>query len=1032
MKNLLLFFAAVCFVFTGVNAQEITISGTVLDEKQETLPGVKVVVENTTIGAITDVNGKYSITTEKKDGLVLLFSYIGYATQDVLVAGRTELDITLEAESQVFDEIVVVGYGSSRNKELTGAAAKVKGENIEKLNLSRMDQALQGQVSGVAINTNSGSPGGSSSIRIRGLSTFGDNDPLILVDGVVYDSDGLNALNPNDIESINVLKDATAGIYGVRAANGVIIVETKKGKLNAKPKIEFSMYKGVQQTANRLGLLNAEEYAVIKNEMFAFGGQAMPFTNTAIGEGTNWQDSVFQTSPVESYNIGISGGTKNTRYSLGATYYAQEGIVGGSKANFSRYNARLNLSTDLSEKLLLNSVFLFSSDNRSTLSENGIGSVLYNTVNAFPNEPIRTPDGNYSYLEEVADIINPIAQMENSYNYSIADKFVGKEELVYKFNEHLSFTNRFNYNYAVVEAKSFSPLAWYGPGKFANSALNAELESPQVEIADSVFIDRGASVYEQRSSFSDLTFESYFNYDRTFNELHKVKATLGASVFQRKGAALNGTAYDIPNNSWEYADISANTAAGGYLNNVGSFEFKERLVSAFLRTEYAYDSRYIISGILRRDGSSKFGPNNRYGWFPTLSSAWLISEESFFNVDAINFMKLRLSYGVSGNDQIENFAYRALLNGEGVYVFDDLIVIGTALGRAANPDLKWETTRQFNAGLDLTLWSALDFTTNYFIKNTNDLLFQPDVSGILGSYGPGGYSPIINAGNVSNKGVELELAYHNKPSRDFKTNISLNFSHITNKVTSVPEGVDYLPGAQFSVGGDVATRFEEGFAIGYFHGLQTDGIFQTQEQIDNHNVVQEGARPGDFIFVDQNGDGEISFGDDLDKTFLGSPIPDFTMGFALNLRYKGFDMSANIYASVGQEIIRNYERQQPYANQLDYVINRWTGPGSTNEHPRLTTGATRNNSFSDYYVEDGSFVRLRNVQLGYTFPKKSKILKKLKVESLRFYLSGNNLVTLTRYLGFDPDIGGGTLSAGVDYGFYPQAKTIMGGLNIKF
>jgi len=1032
MKHLIIFFLALCFVFTNVQAQEITISGTVSDEKQQPFPGVKVVVANTTVGVVTDIDGKYSITTQKKNGLILRFSYIGYRTKEVLIGDRIELNVAMEAESQVFDEIVVVGYGSTRNKELTGAAAKVKGENIEKLNLSRMDQALQGQVSGVAINTNSGSPGGSSSIRIRGLSTFGDNDPLILVDGVVYDSEGLNALNPNDIESINVLKDATAGIYGVRAANGVIIVETKKGKLNAKPKIEFSMYKGVQQTANKLGLLTAEEYAVIKNEMFAFGGQNMPFVNTGIGEGTNWQDSVFQSSPVESYNFGISGGTKNTRYSLGATYYAQEGIVGGSKANFSRYNARLNLSTDLSKKLVLNSVFLFSSDNRSTLSENGIGSVLYNTINAFPNEPIRTPDGNYSYLEEVADIINPIAQMENSYNYSIADKFVGKEELVYKFNEHLSFTNRFNYNYAIVEAKSFSPLAWYGPGKYANSALNAELESPLVEIADSVFIERGASVYEQRSSFSDLTFESYFNYDRTFNEAHKVKTTLGASVFQRKGAALNGTAFNIPNNSWEYADISANTAVGGYLNNVGSFEFKERLVSAFLRTEYAYDSKYIVSGILRRDGSSKFGPNNRYGLFPTLSSAWVISEERFFNLEAINFMKLRLSFGVSGNDQIENFAYRALLNGEGVYVFDDLIVIGTALGRAANPDLKWETTRQFNAGLDLTMWSVIDLTTNYFIKNTNDLLFQPDVSGVIGSYGPGGSSPIINAGNVSNKGVELEIAYHNRPARDFKTNISLNFSHVTNKVTSVPEGVDYLPGAQFSVGGDVATRFEEGYAIGYFHGLQTAGIFQTQEEIDNHNVVQEGAKPGDFIFVDQNGDGEITFGDNLDKTYLGSPIPDFTMGLALNLRYKGFDLGANVYASVGQEIIRNYERQQPYANQLDYVINRWTGPGSTNEHPRLTTGETRNTSFSDYYVEDGSFVRLRNVQMGYTFPKNSKILGKLKVESLRFYISGNNLVTLTKYLGFDPDIGGGTLSAGVDYGFYPQAKTIMGGLNIKF
>ena len=440
MKHLLIFFVAACFVFTNASAQEITVSGTVSDEKQQTFPGVKVVFANTTDGVVTDGNGKYSITTQKKDGLVLRFSYIGYQTKEFLVADQIELNVAMETESQIFDEVVVVGYGSTRNKELTGAAAKVKGENIEKLNLSRMDQALQGQVSGVAINTNSGSPGGSSSIRIRGLSTFGDNDPLILVDGVVYDSEGLNALNPNDIESINVLKDATAGIYGVRAANGVIIVETKKGKLNAKPKIEFSMYKGVQQTANKLGLLTAEEYAVIKNEMFAFGGQSMPFVNTAIGEGTNWQDSVFQSSPVESYNFGISGGTKNTRYSLGATYYAQEGIVGGSKANFSRYNARLNLSTDLSKKLVLNSVFLFSSDNRSTLSENGIGSVLYNTINAFPNEPIRTPDGNYSYLEEVADIINPIAQMENSYNYSIADKFVGKEELVYKFNKHLSLS----------------------------------------------------------------------------------------------------------------------------------------------------------------------------------------------------------------------------------------------------------------------------------------------------------------------------------------------------------------------------------------------------------------------------------------------------------------------------------------------------------------------------------------------------------------------------------------------------------------
>ena len=326
-------------------SQQITVSGIVTDDKEAPLPGVKVVEKGTNNGVLTDFDGKYSITVQNNEELTLTYFFIGFDKQEIIVSNRTTIDIKMSTD-QVLDEVVIVGYGSSRSKELTGASAKVKGENIEKLNLSRMDQALQGQISGVNINTNSGSPGGSSSIRIRGLSTFGDNDPLILVDGVVYDSDGLNALNPSDIESINVLKDATAGIYGVRAANGVIIIETKKGKIGAKPQIEFTAYRGIQETAKRLDLLTAEEYAVIKNEMFAFGGQEMPFPNTALGVGTNWQDTVFQSAPVESYSLSISGGTGNTRYSLGATYFSQEGIVGGSKSNFSRYNTRLNLSTD--------------------------------------------------------------------------------------------------------------------------------------------------------------------------------------------------------------------------------------------------------------------------------------------------------------------------------------------------------------------------------------------------------------------------------------------------------------------------------------------------------------------------------------------------------------------------------------------------------------------------------------------------------------------------------------------------------------
>jgi TonB-linked SusC/RagA family outer membrane protein len=1027
MKQLL----CLVFLLIGTNLySQRTINGVVKDEKGEGLPFVSIVIKGTNKGTKSNDQGEYLLAVPDSAGTTLRFSFIGYETQEIVVGTKTIINVTLES-SVSLEEVVVVGYGSATKKELTGATSKVGGEDVEKLNLSRMDQALQGQVSGVNISTNSGSPGGASNIRIRGLSTFGDNDPLILVDGVVYDSEGLNALNPSDIKSINILKDATAGIYGVRAANGVILVETKTGRLNAKPKIEINSYYGIQSTSRKLDLLNATEYATIKNEMFAFGGQTMPFNNTSLGAGTNWQDSVFKNAPVQSHNMSMSGGTGNTKYSLGLGYFTQDGIVGGPKSHFSRYNARLNLSTDLSKKLKLNSVFLYSNDYRNTLPENGIGSVLYNTINAFPNEPITMPDGSYSYLDEVSDIINPIAQIKNQYNWNYADKFVGKEELIYDITEKLSFTNRYNYNYAQVKSKSFSPLVWYGPGKYANTALNSSLESPLVEIAPDVFLERGASVNEERAGYTDQTFESFLNYDNNIDSNHRIKGTFGVSVFQRHGEALGGTAFNIPNNSVEYADISANLAAGGLLNNVYSWEFTERLVSSFLRGEYSYKSKYMFSAILRRDGSSKFGPNNRYGFFPTFSGAWLLSDESFYKIKWINYWKFRVSYGVSGNDQIPNFTYRALLNGEGVYVFDDVLTQGVAIGRPSNPDLKWETTSQFNAGMDLTLWDKLNVTTNYFIKNTRDLLFQPEVTAILGSYGPGGYPPIINAGDVSNKGVELELSYQSNPQKKINTNIGFNISRIINKVTSVPEGVDYIPGAAFSVGGDVATRFQEGYAIGYFFGYETAGIFQTQDQIDASPVVQEGAQPGDLIFVDQNGDGKISFGDDSDKTYLGSPIPDFTWGLNFNVKCYGFDLSANIYSAIGNEIIRNYERQQPYANQLSYVIDRWIGPGTSNENPRLTTGETRNNVFSSYYVEDGSFIRLKNIQLGYTVPK--LILKKAKIESLRVYVAANNLLTLTKYMGYDPDLGSANaLSAGVDFGMYPQARTIMGGIQITF
>lgn len=1038
-----LYFFIVFSIFTfSAFTQSIMVTGTVMDELKEGMPGVTIKIEGNPTGTTTDLDGKYTISINDKNN-ILIFSFIGYKNQAIQVNDQTKINVQLKLSSESLDEVVVIGYGKTTVKELTGATVQVKGESIERLNIPRMDQALQGQVSGVTINTNSGSPGGSSSIRIRGLSTFGDNDPLILVDGVVYDSEGLNSLNPGDIESINVLKDATAGIYGVRAANGVIIIETKKGRIGAKPKFEVGSYVGVQQTTNSLDLLNAAEYALIKNEMFIRGTGSPIFNNTDLKVGTNWQDSIFQSAPIESFNFGVTGGSKKSSYSIGGNYFSQDGIVGGDKSSFDRYNARVNLVNSLTDKLTLSSVFLFTHEERKTLPENGLGSVLYNTINAFPTRDIRTQDGRYEYLLEVNDIINPVAQIENTHNNALVNKLVGKQEFEYKINKNLAFTNRLSYNYASVDNKSFSPLAWYGIGKYANSAINENLDprmvfqgfqlsDPDNLVYDSILVEQGASVYEQRATYLDLNFESYLNYSKTIDD-HNIKATLGTTVFSRRGDVLNGTAFNIPNNSIDFADISASLTSGQInLNNTGSYEFEERLLSNFLRAEYGFKYKYIFSAILRRDGSSKFGPNNRFGYFPSFSGAWIASDESFFNSKAITFFKVRTSYGISGNDQIANFAYRALLNGEGDYVFNNSIVQGVAIGTPSNPDLKWETTRQFNIGIDLQLSNIIDISANYFVKNTNDLLFQPAVSSLIGSYGPGGYPPYVNAGDVSNKGVELELAYATDPKNKVGMNVNLNFTYIDNEVKSTPEGVDFLPGAGFGVGGNTATRFEVGFPIGYFIGYQTDGVFQNQEEIDNATVIQPGAQVGDLRFVDVDGDGVINFSNNSDKTNLGSPIPKFMIGSVLGFNVFGVDISTNLYAALGHKIVRNYERQQPYANQLSYVLDRWTVDNPSNDNPRVTTTATRNGVFSDYFVENGSYLRVRNVQIGYVLPK--NICDKFGTDYIRFYMSANNLFTITNYMGYDPDIGAaqGALSNGIDYGFYPQARTIMGGVNIKF
>lgn len=1032
MKKLLLILT-LCISYGAAFAQQ-TVSGRITSALEgEPLPGASVIIKGTTIGATTDIDGKYQLQLPG-NAEVLVISFIGYETHEEVIGNRSIIDVVLYEDIQSLQELVVVGYGTATKKELTGAISSVAGENIQALNPQRLEQALQGQVAGVNITSASGSPGGALNIRIRGLSTNGDNNPLVIVDGVTYSVDGLNALNPSDIESINVLKDATAGIYGVRAANGVIIVTTKKGKLNSKPTFEFNGYYGMQETSKKLSLLNAREFAVLKNETYAAGGLPSPYVNTDLGKGTDWQDEVFQRAPIQSYSLSMTGGSEKTSYSIAGSYLDQEGIVGGDKSSFRRYNARLNFVTELAPKLKLENVLLFSNETRKTLPENGISSILYNAINASPIRDVRNPNGSFTYLEEVNDVINPLAQIANSFNEANTNKLTGKQELIYEINNNFELSGRAGYNYAVVDYKGFSPLVYYGSGKAQNTALNENLDPVMIDIGEGVLIPRNNNVTETKTTYFDYTLEAFLNYQETFNDRHQVKATLGVGLYNDEGSNLSGTAHNIPYNSYDYADISLADGAD-LLNSTSSYQYRSRLMSYFLRGEYSYEQRYMFSAIIRRDASSRFGQNNRFGYFPTVSAAWIISDEDFFPAGLVDFAKLRASYGVSGNDRIGDYRYRALLGGLGVYPFDDQLVTGVAFGALGNQDLKWETTHQANIGLDLTFFNGkVDFGADYYIKTTNDLLFTPDVSGILGAYGAGSSPPTINAGDIRNTGFEFLLAYNTKINNDLSFNAGYNLSTVKNKVISLPEGVDFYEYASFSVGGGAATRMEVGYPIGYFFGYKTEGVYQDQAEIDTRGVAQPDAQPGDLKFVDVSGDGTISFGDNSDKTILGSAIPDFTMGLNLGVDYKGFDFSANIYASIGNEILRNYERQQPLANLLNYRIGRWIGPGTSNEDPRLVEDPSiinRNNVLSDYFVEDGSFVRLKNIQLGYSFP--SRLIERIGANQFRVYVAANNLVTLTKYMGYDPDFSSGNpLASGIDYGFYPQPRTYMLGITLKF
>jgi TonB-linked SusC/RagA family outer membrane protein len=991
-------------------AQEKTISGVVTSaDDQMSIPGATVLVKGTTTGTVTDMDGNYVLPNVSPES-VLVFSFIGMQTIEIPVGDQTVINVVMESDVSLLDEVVVIGYGTVKKSEVTGAVSTVGTRTIESLKPQKVEQALQGTVSGVNVTEQSGSPGAGLNIRIRGISTNGDAAPVVIIDG--YQGD-LALLNPNDIETITVLKDAQAAIYGTVGANGIILITTKSGKRNTPTTISFNSNLGMQQTTRKLPLLNATEYGVLLNESYAANGQDLPFPDiSGLGVGTNWQDELFTTQPIFDNNIGISGGSEKINYKFSASDLRQKGIIGGDKAKFNRTTARLAIGADLFKWLKVNSNIMYTTLYRNSFNDFGLGSVLFNAVNMPSTIPVYDENGNYFLAPGNLgiEIINPLQQIANTYNDYNLNKWNGNVGLTATFAEHFSATARIGFNTSNSREKSFSMIVDYG-GK--------------------VFDVTRSSVYQARVNDNDYTADAFITYDNTFNKAHNVTFTLGTTIFQEFGNGLNATGYDIPNNSWEYADISL---ANGLPTSkpTGSYTYQQRRLSYFARAQYDYEGRYLVSAMFRRDASTKFGPEYAAAYFPSATIGWVMSKENFMkSIEKIDQLKIRASYGLLGSDKIPSYGYISLLDGEAMYVLDASLIPGTAIGKLPNPGIKWEQSEQLDVGFDLTmLRDRFDITADYFIKTTRDLLIgNVPVSGIFGTHAPGASGPIVNAGTVRNSGFEFALGWRGMIGTESSYRLNYNFTYLNNEVLEVNNGTGYIEGGSFGVGQPFPARMEVGFPIGYFYGYQTDGIFQSQAEADAHpdqTALGAKAQAGDIKYKDLNGDGKINSDD---KTNIGDPIPDFTMGLNITFKFYGFDFVAYAFASIGNDIVRNYERTQPNVNRMDYWLDRWTGPGTSNTVPRVTTAATSNNVFSEFYVEDGSYLRMQRISLGYTIPT---VLMKEKVKELRFYVAVNNLFTLTKYQGFDPGASSGVpIGAGFDSGFYPAARTYWFGLTLN-
>ena len=1004
LTHLLSFTLTVVF---GFSMHSQSISGTVTDDNGVALPGATVLVQGTTNGVSTDFDGAFTISASSDDTLV--FSFIGYASQSILVGSSSTINVSLSPDN-LLDEVVVTGYGSQKASNISGSVSIVSGEEVEKIKPLRIEDALQGTTGLNVIS--SPNPGGKPSVLIRGITSFSGTDPLVVIDGINSSLYDMDAISPSDIESVSVLKDAsTTAMYGVRGGSGVIVITTKSGKKNQDTVFSLDTSFGMQEVDKYIDVLNASQYAAILNEGSVSSGGNLIFTDlSSLGVGTNWQKELYDSAPISTTNFSASGGSATTTYFISAGYTSQEGVAGGGdKDFFDRSTFSANFTTDMSDKLKA-----IVQTKYSNIKGNGHGGgQIFNALNFDPTVPLMT-DGKYSTSGTITqEVINPMAGLSNSYSDNKTDKLIGKIELQYDLLDNFKITTRIGYSSIWQQQKSFSPLRFYGVGHNSTNA-NADL-TPRTS-------DDHSRVSESKQNWFNYTYELFGNYDFNINDEHNFNVFAGFTIGKQTHNFLSGSNVDVPNNSWTYADLSA--ATGGIEDqSTGSNQSVSRSVSLMTRIEYDFQEKYLASITVRRDGSTSFGKNNKFAIFPSASFGWVASNEDFFESSFINFLKIRASYGSVGNDNaspqfgtISNFPK---------YTFGDTITAGSTLLGIPNDDVSWENQIQTNAGIDLAFFdSKLRFTADYFIKTVDDLLFSPTLSLYLGipAY------PIANIGKTETKGFEISLSYNDDISDKISFSNTFNFTTAENLVKEINNGDKYIWGSGYGIPFTSLTQFRQGESPGIFWGYKTNGIFQNQSEISNH-ATQDNAQPGDIRYVDVNGDNKI---DSEDRTKIGDPFPDFTLGWNFALNVSNFDLSVFTYASVGNDIFRGYERNLNYTNKFASVLNRWTGEGSSSTEPRYSfIDANNNTRASDRYVEDGSFVKIKNIQLGYNFP----LSESSSLTSLRIYALAKNAFTFTDYRGYDPEIsngGGPVLDTGVDRGTYPSPRIVSLGLNIKF